>query len=112
MDLVDYGLLRCSVKFSFTDGSPVNTRTWIIRALKNIVNPDDVTAIFKVDIGGIWYTTSTTEDIADKVINSNFTLLDIRVTVSRADTRTVLLDFLWLPVWLKLAAVRTVWQNS
>lgn len=107
MDLVDYGLLRCSAKFSFTDGSPVNTRTWIIRALKNIVNPDDVTAIFKVDIGGVWYTTFTTEDIADKVINSDFTSLDTRVAVSRADTRTVLLKVLWLPVWLKLTAVES-----
>lgn len=30
---------------------------------------EDVTAIFKVDIGGIWYATFTTEDIADTVIN-------------------------------------------
>ncbi|CAC5382962.1 unnamed protein product [Mytilus coruscus] len=107
MEIVDYGLLRCSAKFTFTDGSPVNTRTWIIRILKNIVNPEDVTAIFKVDIGGTWYTTFTTEEIADKVINSDFSSLDTRVTVSRSDTRTVLLKVLWLPVWLKLTAVES-----
>lgn len=54
-----------------------------------------------MDIGGTWYATFTDANVADKVIGSDFTSLDTKVTVSRADKSTVLLKVLWLPLWIK-----------
>lgn len=98
---MDYDILRQSAKFTFLDGSPVNTRTWILRILKNLINPEAIEGIFKVDIGGTWYATFSDANVADKVIGSDFTSLDTKVTVSRADKSTVLLKVLWLPLWIK-----------
>lgn len=105
MQAVDLELLNRSAKFVFTDGVPDNPRTWIIRTLKAVIDPHDITAIFKCDIGGAWFSTFTSTEVADKVISSDYSSLDSKVNVSRADRRTVQLKVIWLPVWIKLIAV-------
>ncbi|XP_063415225.1 uncharacterized protein LOC134697110 [Mytilus trossulus] len=105
MQAVDLELLNRSAKFVFTDGIPDNPRKWIIRTLKTVIDPQDITAIFRCDIGGAWFSTFTSEEVAEQVIASDYSSLDSKVKVSRADKRTVQLKVLWLPVWIKLIAV-------
>lgn len=105
MQAVDLELLNRSAKFVFTDGIPDNPRTWIIRTLKTVIDPQDITAIFKCDIGGAWFSTFTSAEVAEQVIASDYSSLDSKVKVSCADKRTVQLKVLWLPVWIKLIAV-------
>lgn len=111
MGSVDVQLLRSSAKFIFIDGVPDNPRSWIIRILKTVVSPEDITAVFKCDIGGAWYATFTSEEIAEKVVNSDFSSLDTKINVSRADKRTVQLKVLWLPIWIKVLAVEEYFEQ-
>lgn len=105
MDSVDQGILRSSAKFYFPDGVPDNPRSCIICLLKDVVEPGDITAIFRLDSGGSWFCTFSSEDVASTVIQSDFSTLDTKLIVSRADKRTVLLKVLWLPMWIKLPTV-------
>lgn len=105
MQAVDLKLLNRSAKFVFTDGVPDNPRTLIIRIVKTVIDPQDITAIFKCDIGGAWFSTFTSAEVAERVIESDYSSLDSKVQVSRADKRTVQLKVIWLPVWIKLIAV-------
>ncbi|CAC5407272.1 unnamed protein product [Mytilus coruscus] len=64
---------------------PDNPRSCIIRLLKDTVEPGDTTAIFKIDSGGSWFCTFSTKEIANTVIQSDFSSLETKLIVSRTE---------------------------
>ena len=104
MEFVDQAMLQRTVRFTFVEGAPPDTRNWIIKSVKKCATVESIEAVFKL-ADGKWYVTLDHEDSVVQVTSAAWDSLTPKVTVQRCDRRMVNLRVNWLPVWIDISTV-------